>query len=132
MFENATKEDLVTVLAEMGETVDADLGIMELKQKLMLNKAYLEDEEFVRHVLATTIEDRMEKEEDRRKEEKYKEERRRNEEEYKEERKKKEEEFKKKAEERRLERILELELARIEAARWKAEKEAIIREARHK
>ncbi|GFQ81773.1 hypothetical protein TNCT_632491 [Trichonephila clavata] len=94
----------------MGETVDADLGIMELKQKLMLSKAYLEDEEFVRDVLATTIEDKMEKEEDR----------------------KKEEEFKKKAEERHLERIQELELARREAARWKAEKEARIREARHK
>ncbi|GFR26212.1 hypothetical protein TNCT_41141 [Trichonephila clavata] len=68
MLENATKEDLVTVLVEMRETVDADLGIMELKQKLMLSKAYLEDEEFVRDVLATTIEDRMEKE-DRKKEE---------------------------------------------------------------
>ncbi|GFQ69914.1 hypothetical protein TNCT_324011 [Trichonephila clavata] len=83
---------------------------MELKQKLMLSKAYLEDEEFVRDVLATMIEDRMKKEEDRRKEEEYK----------------------KKEEERRLERIQELELARIEAARWKAEKEARIREARHK
>ncbi|GFR19804.1 hypothetical protein TNCT_426621 [Trichonephila clavata] len=62
MFENATKEDLVTVLVGMGETIDADLGIMKLKQKLMLSKAYLEDEEFVRDVLATTIEDRMEKE----------------------------------------------------------------------
>ncbi|GFQ86295.1 hypothetical protein TNCT_401031 [Trichonephila clavata] len=61
MFENATKADLVTVLAEMGETVDADLGIMELKQKLMLSKAYLEDEEFFRDVLANTIEDKMEK-----------------------------------------------------------------------
>ncbi|GFQ66756.1 hypothetical protein TNCT_220551 [Trichonephila clavata] len=107
----------------MGETVDADLGIMELKQKLMLCKAYLEDEEFVRDVLATTIEDRMEKEEDRRKEEEYK----KKKEEYK-----KKEEFKKKAEERHLERIQELELARIEAARWKAEKEARIRVARHK
>ncbi|GFQ77561.1 hypothetical protein TNCT_384871 [Trichonephila clavata] len=106
MFENATK-GLVMVLAEMGETVDADLGIMELKQKLMLSTAYLEDEEFVRDVSATTIEDRMKKEDSRK------------------------EEFKKKAEERRLERIQELELARIEVARWKAEKEARIREARH-
>ncbi|GFQ99272.1 hypothetical protein TNCT_488581 [Trichonephila clavata] len=81
MFENATKEDLVTVLVEMGETVDGNLGIMELKQKLMLSKAYLEGEEFVRDVLATTIEDRMEKEEDRKKEEEYKEECRRKEEE---------------------------------------------------
>ncbi|GFR20363.1 hypothetical protein TNCT_423691 [Trichonephila clavata] len=93
MFQNATKEDLVTVLIEMGGTVDADLGIMELKQKLMLSKAYLEDEEFVRYVLATMIEDRMENEEYIKKED-----------------------FRKKAEERRLERKEELELARIEAA----------------
>ncbi|GFY64578.1 hypothetical protein TNIN_98521 [Trichonephila inaurata madagascariensis] len=87
MFENATKEDLVTVLNEMGETVDSDLGVMELKQKLLLCKAYLEDEEFVCDVLATMIEDRMEKG------------------------------YRKRAEERRLERKGELELARIEARR---------------
>ncbi|GFR10545.1 hypothetical protein TNCT_88461 [Trichonephila clavata] len=121
MFENATKEDLVTVLVEMGEIVDADLGIMELKQKLMLIKAYLEDEKFVRGILATTIEDRMEKEVYRKKEEKKKEEHRK-----KEEYKKKEEEFKKKAEERHLERIQKLELARIEAARGKVDKAKII------
>ncbi|GFR23743.1 hypothetical protein TNCT_172311 [Trichonephila clavata] len=106
----------------MGETVDADLGIMELKQKLMLNKAYLEGEEFVRDVLATSIEDRNKeekKEEEHRKKEKKKAEEHRKKEEYR----KKEEEFRKKAEERRLERKQELELARIEAARWKAEKE---------
>ncbi|GFW38775.1 hypothetical protein TNCV_3881421 [Trichonephila clavipes] len=62
MFENATKEDSVTVLHKMGETVDSDLGILELKQKLLQCKAYLEDEEFVCDVLATMIEDRMEKE----------------------------------------------------------------------
>ncbi|GFR11506.1 hypothetical protein TNCT_119061 [Trichonephila clavata] len=110
MFEDATKEDLVMVLREMRETVAADLGIMELKQKLMLSKAYLEEEEFVRDVLATTIEDRMKKEEDKKKEEEYKEEHR-----------KEEEEYRKKAEERHFERIQELELARIETARWKAE-----------
>ncbi|GFQ90343.1 hypothetical protein TNCT_451461 [Trichonephila clavata] len=38
MFENAPKDDLVTVLVELGETVDADLGIMELKQKLFLKE----------------------------------------------------------------------------------------------
>ncbi|GFQ98373.1 hypothetical protein TNCT_60451 [Trichonephila clavata] len=69
----------------MGETVDADFEIMELKQKLMLSKAYLEDKEFVRDVFTTTIEDRMEKEEDRNKEEYRK------------------KEFRKKAEERHLE-----------------------------
>ncbi|GFQ73865.1 hypothetical protein TNCT_422701 [Trichonephila clavata] len=97
MLENATKEDLVTVLAEMGETVDADLRIRELKQKLMLSKAYLENEEFVRDVLATTIVDRTEKEEEKEKKSI-----------------KRSVEGKKKAEERRLERIQELELARIE------------------
>ncbi|GFS54745.1 hypothetical protein TNIN_484271 [Trichonephila inaurata madagascariensis] len=54
MFENATKEDLVTVLHEIGEAVDSDLGILELKQKLLSCKAYLEDEEFVCDFLETT------------------------------------------------------------------------------
>ncbi|GFX19615.1 hypothetical protein TNCV_2075231 [Trichonephila clavipes] len=62
MFENSTKEDLRMVLHEMGETVDFDLGILELRQKLLLYKAYLEDEESVCDFLDTTIEDRMEKE----------------------------------------------------------------------
>ncbi|GFS73996.1 hypothetical protein TNCV_108691 [Trichonephila clavipes] len=90
------------VLHEMGETVDSDLVVLELKQKLLLCKMYLEDEEFVCDVLATMIEDRMEKEEHR-----------------------------KKAEECRLEQKQELELVRIEA-RWKTENETRIREARHK
>ncbi|GFY62254.1 hypothetical protein TNIN_78421 [Trichonephila inaurata madagascariensis] len=61
MSENTTKEDVITVLDGMGETVDSERGILELKQKLMLCKAYLEYEEFVRDVLGITIEDRMEK-----------------------------------------------------------------------
>ncbi|GFS37216.1 hypothetical protein TNIN_85681 [Trichonephila inaurata madagascariensis] len=73
MFGNATKEDLVMVLCEMGETVDSDLRIMELKHKLMLSKVYLEDKEFVCDVLAAMIEDRMEKEEYRKREEKVEE-----------------------------------------------------------
>ncbi|GFY39497.1 hypothetical protein TNIN_183941 [Trichonephila inaurata madagascariensis] len=43
----------------MEETVDSDLGILELKQKLILSKAYIEDEEFFRDVLAITIQDIM-------------------------------------------------------------------------
>ncbi|GFX32508.1 DUF4817 domain-containing protein [Trichonephila clavipes] len=35
MFENDEKEDLVTVLFEIGETVDPGLGRVELKQKWM-------------------------------------------------------------------------------------------------
>ncbi|GFW08956.1 hypothetical protein TNCV_3475061 [Trichonephila clavipes] len=68
MFENATKEDFVMVLHEMGETVDSDQGILELRQKLLLCKAYL-DEEFICDFLNTVIEDRMEKEEYRKREE---------------------------------------------------------------
>ncbi|GFW08722.1 hypothetical protein TNCV_20191 [Trichonephila clavipes] len=106
MFGNATKEDLVLVLCEMGETVDSDLGIMELKQKLMLSKAYLEDKEFICDVLAAMIKDRMEKEEYRKREEKV--------------------------EECHLkERKQELELVRIEARR-KKEKETRITEAMQK
>ncbi|GFS65896.1 hypothetical protein TNIN_146351 [Trichonephila inaurata madagascariensis] len=57
MFENAIKEDLITALREMGKTVDSDLGILELKQKLLPCKAYLEDEEFVCDFLDTTMEE---------------------------------------------------------------------------
>ncbi|GFY49641.1 hypothetical protein TNIN_386441 [Trichonephila inaurata madagascariensis] len=67
MFENVTKEDLLMVLLEMEETVDSDLGLLELRLKLLLCKAYLEDEEFICYFLATMIADRMEKEEDRKK-----------------------------------------------------------------
>ncbi|GFS50202.1 hypothetical protein TNIN_425071 [Trichonephila inaurata madagascariensis] len=62
MFGNATKDDLVTVLDELGETIDSDLGILKLKHKLMLSKSYLEDEEFICNVLASMMEDSMEKE----------------------------------------------------------------------
>ncbi|GFY79734.1 hypothetical protein TNIN_393441 [Trichonephila inaurata madagascariensis] len=123
MIEKATKEDLVTVLHEIGETVDSDLGILELKQKLLLCKTYLADEEFVCSFLDTTIEDRMEKEECRKKIDQY----RKKEEEYR----KGIEEHRKRAEERRLEREQELEFSRIEARR-KTENETRIREARHK
>ncbi|GFY68756.1 hypothetical protein TNIN_298251 [Trichonephila inaurata madagascariensis] len=99
----------------MGESVDSDLGILELKQKLFLCKAYLEVKEFVCNFLDTTIEDRMKKEH-RRKMEKYS---------------KEIEEFRKRAEERRLERKQKLELARKEARR-KTENETRIREARHR
>ncbi|GFT34677.1 hypothetical protein TNCV_1536131 [Trichonephila clavipes] len=68
MCENVTK-DLVTVLREMGETVDSDLGILELKQKLSC-KEYVEDKEFVCDFLDTMIEERMEEEERRKRDEK--------------------------------------------------------------
>ncbi|GFT03612.1 hypothetical protein TNCV_3135791 [Trichonephila clavipes] len=51
----------------MGETGDSDLVILELK--LLLFKAYLEDEEFVYDFLDTMIEDRMKKEYRKREEE---------------------------------------------------------------
>ncbi|GFY51530.1 hypothetical protein TNIN_234021, partial [Trichonephila inaurata madagascariensis] len=35
MFENVAKEDLITGLNEMGGTVHYDLGIFDLKPKLM-------------------------------------------------------------------------------------------------
>ncbi|GFU92989.1 hypothetical protein TNCV_2081351 [Trichonephila clavipes] len=83
----------------MGETVDSELGILELKQKLLSRKAYLEDEEFVCDFLDTAIEDRMVEEE-------YK----------------KKKEYRKEIEEHHLERKQELEFARIEA-RWKTERD---------
>ncbi|GFY52724.1 hypothetical protein TNIN_147511 [Trichonephila inaurata madagascariensis] len=93
------------VLHKMGETIDSDLGILELKQKLLSCKVYLEDEEFVCDFLDTMIEDRMEKE--YRKKEEYR---------------KEKEDYRKRAEECRLERKQELESARIEA-RYKGEME---------
>ncbi|GFV08253.1 hypothetical protein TNCV_326871 [Trichonephila clavipes] len=85
--------------------------IWEWKRKLLLCKAYLEDEGFICDALATMIEDRMEKDIGR-------------------ENRKKIEEYRKKVE-RRLERKQELELARIEA-RWETESETRIREASHR
>ncbi|GFS46947.1 hypothetical protein TNIN_63471 [Trichonephila inaurata madagascariensis] len=72
-----------------------DLGIQELKQKLLSCKAYLEDEEFDCNFLDTMIEDRREKEERREKTEEY----RKKEEEYR----KEIEKYGKEAEECRLE-----------------------------
>ncbi|GFQ89147.1 hypothetical protein TNCT_597961 [Trichonephila clavata] len=105
MFRNVKKEVLVTVLGEIGETVDPGINLLDLKQKLMQSKAYLEDEKFVKDILATTVEDR--------KKEEKREEYRKKEEEYR----KKEEENRRKAEERRLEREHELALARIGVTR---------------
>ncbi|GFU69428.1 hypothetical protein TNCV_5123541 [Trichonephila clavipes] len=90
----------------MGETVDPGMNLEDLKQKLMKSKVYLEDEEFVKDFLDTTIEERMEEEERRKRDEEY----RTKMEEYR-----KREEYRKKAEEHRLEREQELELARKEA-----------------
>ncbi|GFY53130.1 hypothetical protein TNIN_187271, partial [Trichonephila inaurata madagascariensis] len=132
MFENATKEDLVKVLCEMGETVGSDLQILELKQKLLSCNAYLEDEEFVCDFLDTTIEDRMKEEQGKKiKEYRKKEEYRKEIEEHRLEREHELKLARKEAEERRLERKQELEFARIEARR-KTENATRIREAGHK
>ncbi|GFU33150.1 hypothetical protein TNCV_4156681 [Trichonephila clavipes] len=46
----------------MGEAVDPGMNVEDLKQKLMRCKAYLEDEEFVKDFLNTTVEERKEEE----------------------------------------------------------------------
>ncbi|GFY38944.1 hypothetical protein TNIN_248721 [Trichonephila inaurata madagascariensis] len=71
MFETTSKEDLETVLAEMGETAHPGMNVEDLKQKLMQSKAYLEDEEFVKDFLDTTIEERIEEEERRKRDEEH-------------------------------------------------------------
>ncbi|GFS41963.1 putative splicing factor 3b subunit 2 [Trichonephila inaurata madagascariensis] len=115
---------------EMGETGN-DQGILKLRQKLLRCKAYLEDEEFVCDFLDTTIEDRMEKEELRKREQerrKREEERRKRGEHRKkmEEYRKEIEELRKRAEERRLELRVE------EESRLKTEEEAKAVEERRK
>ncbi|GFV21049.1 hypothetical protein TNCV_198921 [Trichonephila clavipes] len=57
MFEEVTKEDFIMVLHEMSGNRDTDMGILELKQKLLSCKMYLED---ICDLLDTTREDRME------------------------------------------------------------------------
>ncbi|GFQ94092.1 retrovirus-related Pol polyprotein from transposon opus [Trichonephila clavata] len=92
------------------------MNLLELKEKLMQSKAYLDDEQFVKDILATTVENRKKEKEYKKKEEEY----RKKEKEYKnkeEEYRKKEEENIRKAEERRLEREHELALARIQETR---------------
>ncbi|GFS33300.1 hypothetical protein TNIN_221591 [Trichonephila inaurata madagascariensis] len=80
----------------MGEIVDLGMKLVDLKQKLMLSKTYLDDEEFVKDFLDTTIEERMEEEERRKREEEH----RKKMEKYREEI----EELRKRVEERPLER----------------------------
>ncbi|GFY55605.1 hypothetical protein TNIN_473461 [Trichonephila inaurata madagascariensis] len=67
MFKGDEKEDIVVVLGELGETVDPNMNVEDLKQKLMQSKAYLEGKEF----LDTTIEERMEEEERRKRDEEH-------------------------------------------------------------
>ncbi|GFY77869.1 hypothetical protein TNIN_73301 [Trichonephila inaurata madagascariensis] len=88
----------------MGETEDPGMNVGDLKQKLMQSNAYLDGEEFVKDFLDTTIEERMEGEERRKREEEQREK-------YREEI----EELRKRAEERRLGREQELEFVKIEA-----------------
>ncbi|GBN25269.1 hypothetical protein AVEN_272268-1 [Araneus ventricosus] len=105
MFKNAKKEDIVTVLTELGETVNIDMMMGDLKLKLLTNKEYLEDAQFVKDSLISTVGNRKIEEENRKKAEENR----------KHEEKMREEEIRR--EERRIEREHELELARIRATR---------------
>ncbi|GBM86505.1 hypothetical protein AVEN_199057-1 [Araneus ventricosus] len=58
MFKNVRKEGIVTVLTELGETVNIDMEMGDLKQKLLTSKVYLEDEQFVKAFLISTVENR--------------------------------------------------------------------------
>ncbi|GBO43594.1 hypothetical protein AVEN_19104-1 [Araneus ventricosus] len=109
MFKNVKKEDVVTVLTELGETVNIDMKMGDLKQKLLTNKEYLEDAQFVQDFLISTVENRKIEEEN------YKqiEENRKQEE----ENSKQEEKIRREETQRRVEREHELELARIRATR---------------
>ncbi|GBN19665.1 hypothetical protein AVEN_48056-1 [Araneus ventricosus] len=98
MFKNVKKEDIVTVLTELGETVNIDMKMGDLKQKLLTNKEYLEDAQFVKDFLISTVENRKKEEENRKQQEKMR-----------------EEEIQR--EERRIEREHEFELARIRTTR---------------
>ncbi|GBN43814.1 hypothetical protein AVEN_203845-1 [Araneus ventricosus] len=95
MFKNVKKEDVVTVLTELGETVNIDMKMGDLKQKLLTSKEYLEDSQFVKDFLISTVKNRKIEEENRKQEEKIQGEEIR----------------------RRIEREHELELARIRATR---------------
>ncbi|GBM14415.1 hypothetical protein AVEN_246581-1 [Araneus ventricosus] len=98
MFKNVKKEDIVTVLTELGETVNIGMKMGDLKQKLLTNKEYLEDAQFVKDFLISTVENRKKEEENRKQQEKMR-----------------EEEIQR--EERRIEREHEMELARIRTTR---------------
>ncbi|GBM95356.1 hypothetical protein AVEN_274867-1 [Araneus ventricosus] len=58
MFKNLKKEDIVTVLTELGEMVNIDMKMGDLKQKLLTSKEYLEDAQFVKDFLISTLENR--------------------------------------------------------------------------
>ncbi|GBM62250.1 hypothetical protein AVEN_148875-1 [Araneus ventricosus] len=109
MFKNVKKEDVVTVLTELGETVNIDMKMGDLKQKLLTNKEYLGDAQFVKDFLISTVENRKIEEENRKK---IKENRKQ------EEKNRKQEEKIRREETRRcIEREHELELARFRATR---------------
>ncbi|GBN26143.1 hypothetical protein AVEN_181004-1 [Araneus ventricosus] len=92
-FKNVRKEDIVMVLTELGDTVNIDMKLGDLKQKLLTSKEYLEDSQYVKDFLISTVENRKKEEEHRKQEEKIR------------------------CEERPLEREYELELARIRESR---------------
>ncbi|GBM81225.1 hypothetical protein AVEN_236435-1 [Araneus ventricosus] len=116
MFKNVKKEDVVTVLTELGETVNIDMKMGDLKQKLLTNKEYLEDAQFVKDFLISTVKNRKIEEENRKQ---IEENRKQIEENCKqeEENRKQEEKIRREETQRRIEREHELELARIRATR---------------
>ncbi|GBM62724.1 hypothetical protein AVEN_76104-1 [Araneus ventricosus] len=67
MFKNVKKEDIVTALTELGETVNIDMQkqMGDLKQKLLTSKEYLEDAQFVNDFLISNVENRKIEEENR-------------------------------------------------------------------
>ncbi|GBM15720.1 hypothetical protein AVEN_262891-1 [Araneus ventricosus] len=74
MFENVKKEGIVMVFTELRETVNIDMKMGDLKQKLLTCKEYLEDAQFVKEFLISTVDNRKKEEENRKQEEKIREE----------------------------------------------------------
>ncbi|GBN53328.1 hypothetical protein AVEN_100399-1 [Araneus ventricosus] len=70
MFKNVKKEDIVKVLTELGETVNINLKMGVMKQKLLTSKEYLEDAQFVKDFMISTVENRKKEEESHKQEEK--------------------------------------------------------------
>ncbi|GFU15981.1 hypothetical protein NPIL_322111 [Nephila pilipes] len=55
MLKNKKRQDSLYVLRKIGEIVVARLKIVKSKQKLLDNKEFLEDEKYIRYILATTV-----------------------------------------------------------------------------
>lgn len=63
MFKNVTKEDLCTVLQEIGKEADLSVKVAELKDLLLKSKEYVSDKESVTEFLSTTVTERKNAEE---------------------------------------------------------------------